>query len=174
MFSDRYRPVKIAGLILALVFLGWLSNRQTRRLTFAECLRDPERYSGAEVIIYQEPRLIKINEHRLVVSNPEGPIEIRIPPGFAGVVPPGARLTDLKPGDSLEAVTVFRRPGDLELKAIRGSPLRGLKVMVSIVPVIFVGIFLFRSIGREGSFLVVRGGLNLRESSQPQSRRRNS
>jgi hypothetical protein len=156
MFSDRFRAFKIAGIVLFLVFSVWYSNRRNRYLTFAECLRNPERFAGAEVIIYLEPKIIAVTESYLLVSHPDGPMEVRIPEGFDGVVPEGAKLSDLRPGDSLEAVAVFRPPGYLELKAIRGAPLRRFKIALSIIPALVVAVLLFRSVRREGAFLVMK------------------
>lgn len=156
MFSDRHRTIKILGIALLLLFLAWFSDRQNRFLTFAECLRDPERFAGREIDIFLEPRVIEVGKRYLLVSQPDGPLEIRIPKGFDGVFPRGAKISDLKPGDSLEAIAVFRLPGYLELKAIRGAPLRRLKVALSIIPVLVAAWFLIRSIRREGKFLVIK------------------
>jgi hypothetical protein len=156
MFSDRFRAFKIAGIVLLLVFCAWYSNRQNRYLTFAECLLNPERFAGAEVIIYLEPKIIEVTDSYLLVSHPDGPMEIRVPEGFDGVVPEGAKLSDLKPGNSLEAVAVFRLPGYLELKAIRGAPLRRFKIALSIIPALVVAGFLFRTVRRDGAFLVMK------------------
>jgi hypothetical protein len=155
MFSNRYRSVKILGILLLLLSLAWYSNRENRFLTFAECMRDPTRYQGAEVYNFLEPRILEVDEKRLIISQPDGPLEIRIPEGFDGVFPEGAEISDLKPGDSLEAVTVFRLPGYLELKAIRGAPLRRLKIVLSIIPVLLVGFILLRTVRWRKGFLVM-------------------
>ena len=155
MFSDRYRGVKIGGIVLLLIFLAWYSDRRNQFPVLADCLREPERFAGREIDITFEPRVIAVDERRILVAQPDGPLEIIIPEDFDGVFPRGEKLADLNPGDSLEAVAVFRLPGYLELKAIRGSPLRRLKVALSIVPTLAVGFILLRTIRREKGFLVV-------------------
>lgn len=156
MFSDRYRGVKIGGIIFSLLLLAWYSDRQNQFPTLADCLREPERFAEREIDITLEPRVIEVGERHILVSQPDGPLEIRVPEDFDGVYPAGAKLADLNPGDSLEAVTVFRLPGYLELKAIRGSPLRRLKVALSIIPVLAVGFILLRTVRREKGFLVMQ------------------
>ncbi|MDP8235721.1 MAG: hypothetical protein P9M08_05015 [Candidatus Erginobacter occultus] len=155
MFSNRYRSVKILGILLLFPSLAWYSNRENRFLSFAECMRDPTRYQGAEVSNFLEPRILDVDDRRLLISQPDGPLEIRIPKGFDGVFPEGAEIAELKPGDSLEAVTVFRLPGYLELKAIRGAPLRRLKIVLSILPVLLVGFILLRTVRWRKGFLVI-------------------
>ncbi len=118
-------------------------------------MRDPARYQGAEVSNFLEPRILEVDDRRLLISQPDGPLEIRIPEGFDGVFPEGAEIADLQPGDSLEAVTVFRLPGYLELKAIRGAPLRRLKIVLSIIPVLLVGFILSRTVRWRQGFLVM-------------------
>ncbi len=155
MFSNRYRTIKILGISLLLLFLAWYSHRQNHFLSLAECLEDPVKYDGTEVSHFLEPRVIAIGESRLLISQPGGPLEIRIPEGFDGVFPEGAKISDLEPGDSLEAVTVFRRPGYLELTAIRGAPLRKFKIALSIIPVLAVGFILLRTVRWREGFLVM-------------------
>lgn len=155
MFSNRYRIIKILGISLLLIFLAWYSNRQNQFLTLADCLRDPARYDGAEVSCFLEPRILEVQESYLLLSQPDGPLKIQIPEEFDGIFPEGTEISDLKPGDSLEAITVFRREGYLELKAIRGAPLRRLKILVSIIPVLIVGFILLRTVRWREGFLVM-------------------
>jgi len=155
MFSDRCRVIKIGGILFLLILLAWYSNRRNRYPTFADCLREPGRYAGEEISIYMEPRVIEVTGGHILISQPDGPVEVRIPEGFDGVFPEGAKLSDLEPGDSLEAVAVFRLPGYLELKAVRGAPLRRWKILLSILPVILVGLILLRTIRWRKGFLVM-------------------
>ncbi len=156
MFSDRHRFIKILGILALLLLLGWYSNRENRFLTFAECREDPERFAGATLDTFPEARVLAVSESSVRISSPDGPLELRIPEGFDGVFPEGAELGDLNPGDSLEAVAVFRLPGYLELKMIRGAPLRRYKILISIVAVGGLGFFLIRSIRWKGGFLEFR------------------
>ena len=156
MFSNRYRKIKILGISLLLIFLAWYSNRQNQFLTLADCLRDPAKYDGAEVSSFLEPRVLEVQESYLLLSQPDGPLKIQIPEGFDGVFPEGTKISDLEPGDSLEAITVFHQEGYLELKAIRGAPLRQLKILVSIIPVLLVGFILLRTVRWQKGFLVMR------------------
>ncbi len=142
MFSDRYRKTKIFGLIIVLGLLAWYSDAARQTLTLSECLENPELYAGREVPIFLEARVLGITPDCLKVSQITGPIDIVIPPRFSGMVSSFASLEDIKPGQSLEAVTLFRLPGYLELKELRIAPLRPLKIIVSIFPAIIVFIIL--------------------------------
>ncbi len=156
MFSDRHRTIKILGILALLLLLGWYSDRENRFLTFAECLEDPVRFAGETLDTFPEARVLAVTGSYVRISSPDGPMELRIPEDFDRVYPEGAELSDLNPGDSLEVAAVFRLPGYLELKMIRGAPLRRYKILFSIVTVGGLGFFLFRSIRWKGGFLEFR------------------
>lgn len=156
MFSDNHRTIKILGILGLLLLLGWYSNRENRLLTFAECLEDPERFAGETLETFPEARVLAVTGSYVRISSPDGPLELRIPEGFDGVYPEGAELSDLNPGDSLEVAAVFRLPGYLELKLIRGAPLRRYKILFSIVAFGGLGFFLIRSLRWKGGFLEFR------------------
>lgn len=156
MFSDRFRKIKIIGLIIVLGLLAWYSDTVRQPLTLSKCLDNPEHYEGSEVPIYLEARVLGITPDYLRVTQITGSIEIAIPPRFRGMVSSFASLEDIKPGQSLEAVTVFRLPGYLELKELRIAPLRPLKIIVSIFPAIIVLIILITSIRWENRRLVMK------------------
>jgi len=156
MFSDHYRKTKIIGLIAVLGILAWYSDAAQQPLTLSECLKNPERYDGVEVPISLEARVMNLTSDRLTVTQMTGPVEITIPPRFNGMVSSYSSLDDVKPGQSLEAITVFRRPGYLELKNLRIAPLRPLKIILSIFPAIIVLVILIISIRWENGRLVVR------------------
>jgi len=156
MFSDRYRKTKIIGLIVILGILAWYSDAAQQPLTLSECLNNPELYEGVEVPVSLEARVMDLTPNRLRVSQITGPVEITIPPRFSGMVSSYSSLDDVKPGQSMEAITVFRLPGYLELKKLRIAPLRPLKIILSIFPAIIVLIILIISIRWENGRLVVK------------------
>lgn len=125
-------------------------------MTLDLCLSDPERFDGTEVPIYMEARVIEVDPGCLRVSQPDGPLNLIIPPRFSGLVPPGATMEEIKPGQSLAAVAVFRRPGYLELKRLRVAPLRQVKIIISIFPAVIVLILLIGSIRWEKGRLVMK------------------
>ncbi|MFH1039490.1 MAG: hypothetical protein V1789_12570 [PVC group bacterium] len=156
MFSDRYRIAKIAGLAILLAALAWYADAAQKVLTYSECLSDPERFDGKEVPIFMEARILETTPGSIRISQPDGPLDLLVPPHFQGMVPAGASLEDVKPGQSLEAVAVFRRPRFLELKAFRSAQLRKFKIFVSIFPVVLVAFFLFRTIRWENGRLIIK------------------
>jgi hypothetical protein len=156
MFSERYRKTKILGLIIVLGLLAWYSDTARQPLTLSECLENPELYAGSEVPIFLEARVLGMTPDCLRVSQITGSIDIRIPPEFKGMASSFSSLEDIKPGQSLEAVTLFRFPGYLELKELRIAPLRPLKIIVSIFPAIIVLIILIVSLRLEKGRLVVK------------------
>lgn len=156
MFSDRYRTIKIVGLIAILSLMAWYSDAARQPLTFSECLDNPEHYQGREVPIFLEARVLGITPDYLRVSQITGSIDIFIPHRFKGMVSSFDSLEDIKPGQSLEAVTVFRLPGHLELKELRIAPLRPLKIIVSIIPAIIVLVILITSLRWEKGRLVMK------------------
>jgi len=156
MFSNRYRKIKIVGLITALSLMAWYSNYVQQPLTLYKCLDNPERYEGSEVPIFLEARVLGMTPDCLRVSQITGSINITIPPRFTGMVSSFASLDDIKPGQAMEAITVFRLPGYLELKELRIAPLRPLKIIVSIFPAIIVLIILITSLRWENGRLVIK------------------
>ena len=156
MFSNRHRAIKILGILALLLSLGWYSDRENRVLTFAECLEDPELFAGETLDTFPEARVLAVSGSHVRISSPDGPLDLRIPEGFDGIYPEGAQLSDLNPGDSLEVAAVFRLPGYLELKLIRGAPLRRYKILFSIVAVGGLGFFLIRSLRWKEGFLEFR------------------
>ncbi len=156
MFSDRYRIAKIIGLVTILLLLAWYADSAQQPLTFSECRENPEEYAGREVPIFLEARVLGVTPDCLRVSQITGTIDIIIPAGFKGMVSSFNSLEDIKPGQSLEAITIFRLPGYLELKELRIAPLRPLKIIVSIFPAIIVLIILLASLRWEKGRLVVK------------------
>ncbi|MEA1928150.1 MAG: hypothetical protein U9N73_08070 [Candidatus Auribacterota bacterium] len=146
MFSDRYRKTKIAGLLIVLVLLAWYSDTAHNYLTLSECLKDPALYDGREVPIFLEARVLGVTPDCLRVSQETGTVDIIIPPRFQGMVPSSFTLEDIKPGQSLEAITIFRESGYLELVRLRIAPLRPLKIIVSIFPAIIILILVIMSL----------------------------
>ena len=143
-------------MLLILGLLAWYSDAAQQPLTLLECLENPERYEGVEVPIFLEARVMDLTPDRLRISQITGPLEITIPPRFNGMVSSYSSLDDVKPGQSLEAITVFRLPGYLELKNLRIAPLRPLKIIFSIFPAIIVLVILIISIRWEKGRLVVK------------------
>ncbi len=143
-------------MLAILGLLAWYSDTAQQPLTLSECLENPERYEGVEVPIFLEARVMDLTPDRLRISQITGPLEITIPPRFNGMVSSYSSLDDVKPGQSLEAITVFRLPGYLELKNLRIAPLRPLKIIFSIFPAIIVLVILIISIRWEKGRLVVK------------------
>ena len=148
MFSDRFRAVKIVSLCFVLVGLCFYAHRARRELTLPLCLADPVQFDGAEVPLYVDARILQIEPGRLLVSQPGGPVTV--------VLPPESPPLEAYPGEYLEARTVFRREGYLELQQIRTAPLRKLKIAVSVVPIILVAGLLRRSLRWEKGRLVMK------------------
>ncbi len=141
---------------MLLILLAWYASASQNILTFSRCLADPEGCNGKEVPIFLEAHVLEITPDLIRISQPDGPLDVVIPPGFDGMVPAGTSLEDVKPGQSLEAVTVFRLPGYLELKAFRSARLRKMKIIISIFPVIVVGILLAVAVRWENGRLVIK------------------
>ena len=156
MFSNRCRIAKIIGLLTILLLLAWYSDAARQPLTLAECLGDPKRFAGSEVPIFLEARVLGVSPECLRIFQLDGPIDIIIPPRFKGMVPPDLTLEDIAPGQSMEALTVFRLPGYLELKKLRIAPLRPLKIIISIIPALIVLIVLATSLRWERGRLVMK------------------
>ena len=156
MFSDRYRTIKIIGLIIVLGLLAWYSDAARQQLTLSECLENPEQYEGREVPIFLEARVLGMTPDCLRVSQITGSIDIRIPPGFRSMVSSFSSPEDVRPGQAMEAITLFRLPGYLELKELRIAPLRPLKIIVSIFPAVIVLIILITSLRWKNGRLVVK------------------
>ncbi len=149
MFSDRLRVLKmivIAGLI---VVLGWWAHRSVRDPVWVDYLARPEKYHGRTVTVAREARIVSVDSTRLVVTQPEGNIELLVPPGF--------ELPSLPPGRDVSALAVFDRDGFFTLEAISASPFRKWKIVVSLLTALAVVLFLFFSIR------VGKGGLALKE-----------
>lgn len=134
MFSDRHRTVKIIILAGALFIFCLYSQLAYPVLTYKKCLSDPARYDGRVVPVALGARLLKIDPYRIIVWQPDGPLEIRVPAGTASLKG--------KAGDFCSALTFFHRDGTLELRDIekdfRDAPLRKFKIIISIFPALFV------------------------------------
>ena len=156
MFSDRYRKSKIAGLIIILVILAWYSSASRQPLTLDICRKNSDRYDGQRVDVFMEARVITFSDGNLTISQPDGPIDIRVPTGFNGMIPEGESMEEIKPGRSLEAATIFRSPGYLELEKIRIATLRPLKIIISILPALVALIVLVVSLRWENGRLVMK------------------
>jgi len=152
VFSDRFRILKISALLLFILASCLAAQLAFHELTLEECLAAPAAYDGRRVPVALGVTLGRIEPQRFWVSG--GPAE------FAVEVPGGTAGLNLRSGDFFQAVTVFRRSdtgGYLELEEIRPAPLRRLKIVVSVLPVLLVAVLLVRSIRLERGFLVLRG-----------------
>lgn len=156
MFSDHYRKIKIIGLIIILGLMAWYSDAGRHTLTLSDCLKDPERYDGSEVPIFMEARIGRITSDHLQVDQITGPVEIFIPAQFKDIIPSSLNLEEIQPGQSMEAITIFRKAGYLELAKLRVAPLRPLKIILSIFPALIVIILLIRSIRYKKGRLVLQ------------------
>jgi len=139
VFSDRHRALKIILIALAVIGLV-LSVRfwADEGPGYQQCLADPDSCDGREIPFFIDARIVRIDPERIVISQPEGPVEIRVPKGMGEIRG--------KPGDYLEALAVFHKEGGLELKALQLAPLRRIKIAVSIIPVLGVAYLLLKTI----------------------------
>ena len=158
MFSDQHRILKLTLIILTLIGFSLSVQFGKPGLTYRQCLSDPETFDGKEIPIYIDARIIRIEPTRLIISQPEGPVAVRVPGGTGWIKG--------KPGDYLEALVVFHREGYLELKAIQTAPLRKIKIAVSILPVLVVAALLIRTVRWEKGRLVMKGYARLREDTK--------
>lgn len=149
MFSDRYRVLKIALLSLGIAALAFSARFwESAGPDYRRCLAEPESCDGQLIPFFIDARIIRIEPDRLVISQPEGEVVIRVPGGTASI---GG-----KPGDYLEARAIFHREGWLELEAIQVAPLRRLKIAVSLLPVLAVAYLLFKTIGWKDKRLIIK------------------
>lgn len=148
MFSDRYRLLKIILICIALIGLLFYAYGKRKDLTLARCRTDPVRFAGAEVPLYVDSRLLEIEPDRILVSQPGGDVTV--------MVPAEKRPVKARPGEHIEAITIFRREGYLELKKIRTAPLRKLKIVISIPPLLLLAFLLIKSLRWEKGRLVIK------------------
>ena len=149
MFSDRHRTLKMTLIILTLIGFSLSVQFGKPGRTYRQCLADPETFDGKEIPIYIDARIIRIAPTCLIISQPEAPVVVRVPGGTGGI--------EGSPGDFVEAQTIFRKQGYLELKAIRTAPLRKIKIAVSVIPVVAVAALLIRTVRWEKRRLVLKG-----------------
>ena len=148
MFSERYRLLRIILLFVALIGLLVYACRERGDLTFDRCRAEPVRFDGAEVPLYVDTRLLKIEPDRILVSQPGGEVTV--------MVPAEKRPVKAHPGEYIEALTIFHKEGYLELYEIRTAPLRKLKILVSIPPVLLIAVLLIQSLRWEKGRLVIQ------------------
>jgi hypothetical protein len=130
MFSDRLRLTKIVGISFTIAALGVWSRYKLQEPTWVDFLNQPGKYHGQQFVAGREAKVVSATPSRLVVTQPEGELEIRLRPDF--------ELPPLRPGDDLVAVAVFHRDGYFELEAIEVSPWRKWKLLVSLLAAVVV------------------------------------
>jgi hypothetical protein len=139
VFSDRHRILKIVLIALAVIGLSWSVRLwEAEGPDYRQCLAEPDACDGREIPFYIDARIVRVQPDRLIITQPEGPVEIRIPAGMGGIRG--------KPGDYLEALAVFHKESGLELRAIQTAPLRKIKIAVSVLPVLALVFLLWRTI----------------------------
>jgi len=131
MFSDKYRFKKIIVLALAILSLGFYSYQAGPKteITYQDCLKEPEKYQGQEIVIGYAP-IVSQDGESLVLKDCEGSVLIK---GVKKKV--AAKHVSLK--------GIFQ-DGVLVLTQIRTHPWRYLKYSVSLIPVILVTASFFK------------------------------
>lgn len=148
MFSDRRRGLKILLLGLFLAASCVYAQFSSRELDYEDCLADPEKYAGAEVWVGRDLTIGAVEPGRFRVRGPGEEFSVEVPGGTEGL--------GLRTGDYFQAITVFRPRdggGYLELREIRTAPRRRLKILVSVLPVLLVGLLLVRCLRWKNGFL---------------------
>lgn len=149
MFSNRFRLLKIAGISGLIAVLGLWAHRSIRDPAWVDYLARPGEHHDRTIVVAREAKVVSADSSRLVATQPEGEIELRVPSGF--------ELPPLRPGQDIVAVAVFHRDGFFTLEAIESSPLRRWKIIISLLVAAAVVVYLLFSVRVE------KGGLALKE-----------
>ena len=123
----KKRIITITGLLLCLILLAAYSAYNHPWLELNTCLSNPEKYDGQTVIKFREPLIGKIYDDGFQLIQRHGP-SIRV----------YADTTGLIPNKFIAMKAVFRKEGYLEALSLHVSSNRRYKIVLSVIPVIFI------------------------------------
>lgn len=124
--SEKYRILKVTGLALTILLACLYSQNRYGKLTLHECLTSPGQCEGAVLKLGNNTRTGTVHEDRFEIL--KGADKITVVGSAEG----------LKTNDYIEMIAVFHKEGYLELKDIYVRKLRVLKIVISVIPVLFV------------------------------------
>jgi len=134
MFSNNYRTQKIVVLFFVIILLCIYShrNRSAVALHYHECLLEPEKYEGRELIVKNDAVIGEIFEDKFEIVQHNKKIMVR------GVT------ESLKSNEFVSLRATFHKEGYLTVKEMHVHRYRRLKIAISILPVMIVGWIFFR------------------------------
>jgi hypothetical protein len=134
MFTNRYRTQNIIVLSFVITLFCIYSNkaRPEIALTYGECLLNPEKYDGQELIVKNGAitgeifkgkfNILQYDTDIMVIGNTEG----------------------LKSNEYISLRATFHKEGYLTVKELHVHTHRRLKIVISILPVVLVGWLFFK------------------------------
>jgi len=133
MFTNEYRAQKVIALsFVVILFCIYNHNRPATTLNYHECLLDPNKYDGSELIVKNEAIIGEIFEDKFEILQNNKKIMVR-----------GA-TESLKSNEFVSLRATFHKEGYLTVKEIHVHRYRRLKIAISILPVMIVGWIFFR------------------------------
>ncbi len=125
-FGDENRPVRATLAVLAMAgIMAWFAFAgPLHEITFAQCLADPVRWDGKDLILSVQR----------VHGVEDGYVMVRAGRGLGRVRPPAdVNLADVQPGDTISTSGVFRSTGVLEASWFHVHTARHWKNRASLV-----------------------------------------
>lgn len=131
--SPAWRWILTLVLVLILVGLVYYGYRNNPSVGLQVCLDNPLGYDGREIGVGTEATVVRRLTDGFIVKELGRTIRVEGNPQEAS------------PGDFVRMRGVFHKEGYLELKQLYVAKQRRLKILISIVPVLFVLVLFFRT-----------------------------
>lgn len=124
------RWIQICGLLILLALLVLYGYRENPFVTLRMCLGDPHQYDGQEINIAQEATVAQLLTNGFLLRQMDQIIRVQ------------GDSQNASPGDYVRMKAIFHKENYLELKRLYVAKGRRLKMIVSVVPVMYI-LFLF-------------------------------